>query len=195
MQTVRTWYLTQMATFALLFKKRELALASYNKILAQQPQHTLTMSRIAFLYAEDGNRPRAIAEFKRVVAINANDADSWFNLGFLLQEEGDHAAAIAVFDHAIASNERHDRAWYGKGLSLIALDRHAEAIAPLKKNVALQPMSPYGHMQLARTYFKLGDRERCEKCMRRLKGFDPKNAATLDDETGIDIGVERWWKQ
>ncbi len=193
MQTIRAWYLTQVATLALLFKQRDMALNYYNKILAEQPAHTLTMARVAFLHHEAGNRARAIADFERVVAVDPKDANSWFNLGYLRQEAHDHAAAAEAFDRAVAQNDAHDRAWYGKALSLIALGREAEAIAPLKKNVTLQPMSPFGHMELARVYFKLGDLERCEKRMHRLKGFDPKNAAVLEDETGIRVGIDRWW--
>lgn len=195
MQSIRAWFFTKIATLALLFKKREFALTYLNKIIHEQPQHAPTLSRIAFLHHEAGDRTRAISDFEQVVAINAKDANSWFNLGFLRQEALDHAAAIVAFDHAVAVNENHDRAWYGKALSLIALGQHAEAIVPLKKNVSLQPMSPFGHMELARAYFKLGDVERCEKRMHRLKSFDPKNAALLEDETGIRIGVDRWWNR
>ena len=193
MQLIRVWCLTQIATLALLFKQRDVALAYYNKILDAHPQHALTLSRVAFLHHEAGDRARAIADFERVVAVNPKDADSWFNLGYLQQEAHDHAAAIVAFEHAVTQNAAHDRAWYGKALSLIALGQPANAIAPLKKNVTLQPMSPFGHMELARVYFKLGDLERCEKRMHRLKAFDPKNAALLEDETGIRVGIDRWW--
>ena len=193
MQALRAWYLTQIATIALLFKQRDVALRYYNKILVDLPEHTLTMSRIAFLHHEAGDRARAIADFERVVAVNPKDANSWFNLGYLRQEARDHAAAIDAFEHSVVLNEAHDRAWYGKALSLIALGQQTDAIAPLKKNVTLQPMSPFGHMELARVYFKLGDLERCEKRMHRLKAFDPKNAAVLEDETGIRVGIDRWW--
>jgi hypothetical protein len=50
-------------------------------------------------------------------------------------------------------------------------------------------------MELARVHFKLGDMDRCEKRMRKLRAFDPKNAALLEDETGIKIGIIRWWTQ
>ena len=194
MTTFRAWFFTQIATWALMFKKTDIALDCYAKILATQPDDTITMSRVAFLYSEAGDKARAIREFERVVAVNKADADSWFNLGFLRQETLDHSAAIDAFDHAIKINERHDRAWYGKGLSLVASGRFDDAITPLKKNAELQPMSPYGHMELARAYFKVGDMDRCEKRMRKLRAFDPKNAALLEDETGIMIGIDRWWK-
>lgn len=188
------WCCTHVATWALLFKKRDIALRTYEKILARQPQHTLTLSRVAFLHAEAGNRPLAITGFERVVAINAHDGNSWFNLGFLRQENGNHMIAIDAFDRAIELNEHHDRAWYGKGLSLMALSRFTDAIAPLEKNAELQPMSPYSRIALAHIYFKLNDSGRCEKEIRKLMDFDPQNAAALEDETGIKIGVDRWWQ-
>ena len=190
---IHSWYCTQFATCALLFKKPKLALHSYEKILARQPQHALTLSRIAYLHAEAGDHQRAIAGFERVLAIDAADGNSWFNLGFLHQENGDHSLAIEAFEHATRINPRHDRAWYGTGLSLMALGRYADAVPPLEANVALQPMSPFGPMALARIYFRLGDSDRCERQMRKLMAFDPKNAAVLEDETGISIGVDRWW--
>jgi tetratricopeptide (TPR) repeat protein len=193
MRALRAWYWTQIAAVAQLFKQRELAVAYYNKILVEQPEHSLTISRIAFLHHESGDRARAIAEFERAVAINPNDTNSWFNLGYLRQEAHDHMSAIGAFKRATSLNGTHDRAWYGTALSLIALDQPRDAIAPLKKNVALQPMSPFGHMELARVYFKLGELERCEKRMLRLNAFDPKSAALLEDETGIRIGIDRWW--
>ncbi len=189
------WCFTQVATCALLFKKREIALNNYKRILTRQPQHVQTLSRMAFLHAEAGNRARAIAGFDHVLAINAQDANSWFNLGFLHQENGDHMIAIEAFDHATQINARHDRAWYGKGLSLIALGRYGDAIVPLQKSAELQPMNPFGLMALARTYFTLGQPDHCKNEMRKLAAFDPKNAAVLEDETGIRIGVDRWWQR
>ena len=190
---IRGWLFTQIATWASMCKNTDVAFAFYAKILALKPDDTVTLSRVAFLYSEVGDKAGAIREFERVVAANKTDADSWFNLGFLRQETGDHGAAIDAFDRAVDISQRHDRAWYGKGLSLVALHRFHDAIAPLKKNVELQPMSPHGHMQLARAYFKLGDMHRCEKRMRKLRAFDPKNAALLEDETGIKIDIDRWW--
>jgi tetratricopeptide (TPR) repeat protein len=194
MNLFRHWYFTKIATWALILKKRDIAYEYYDKIVSDNPQDALTLSRIAFLHAEDNRPLRAIEGFERVVAIKPTDADSWFNLGYVHQNISDHPGAIKAFDRALSVSDKHDRAWFGKALSLMALARHDEAIEPLKKNAALQPMSPHGHIELARCYFKLNDLDRCEKRMRKLKEFDPKNAAMLEDETGIRIGVDRWWK-
>jgi tetratricopeptide (TPR) repeat protein len=194
MHSPRHWFFTKIATWAIIFKKRDIAYDYYDKIIAENPSDALSRARIAFLHAEDGRSADAIRAFEGVVKLTPQDADSWFNLGYLQQQNIDHTGALKSFERAIAANEKHDRAWYGRAMSMIALDRHDDAIAPLRKNIELQPMSPFGHMALARCYFKLGDMDRCEKRMRKLKEFDPKNAAALEDETGIRIGIDRWWK-
>ncbi len=194
MSALSTWFHTQTASWALFFKQQDIAIERYEKILANDPAHALTRARLAFLRAEAGDHAKAIAEFEAVVKLKPDDSDSWFNLGYLLQEAARHDEAIVAFNRALSINEKQDRAWYGKALSLVAIKRDDEALAALRKNVELQPMSPYGHMELARCYFRLGDADRCEKQMRKLKAFDPKNAAVLEDETGIKIGIERWWK-
>jgi tetratricopeptide (TPR) repeat protein len=194
MSSFSNWFHTQTATWALVFKMRDIAIEQYEKILKSDPSHALTRARLAFLHAEAGEHSRAIREYEEVVKLQSNDSDSWFNLGYLFQEAKRHDEAIKAFERSISINEKQDRAWYGKAMSLVALKRDDEAIAPLRKNIELQPMSPYGFMELARAYFRLGDSERCEKQMRKLKNFDPRNAAVLEDETGIRIGIERWWK-
>lgn len=190
---VRTWYLTQLAALEIALKRPVRAFDCYATILADNPMDTKTLAHKAFLHAETGDHEAAARVFATIVSVRPDDADSWFNLGYLRQRLGDHEVACAAFVRATTINERHDLAWYGHAVSLIALERLHEAIAPLEKNVVLQPMSPHGYMELARVRLRLGDLAACEKTMRQLKAFDPKNTALLEDETGIHVGVERWW--
>jgi len=194
MDAFRCWFFTRIATWALVFRLRDIAIDYYRKVLALRPRDALTHARIAYLLYEAGQHAEGIAGYERVVQLEPNHADHWFNLGYMRQAAGAHRDAMQAFDRAIELNEKHDRAWFGKAMSLIAVGRLDDAIDPLRRNIRLQPMSPFGFMELTRVYFRLGDRDRAEKEMRRLKEFDPKNAARLEDETGIRIGIERWWK-
>ncbi len=194
MEAFRCWFFTQIATWALVFKLPDIALDYYAKVVAIRPDDALTRARIAYLHHEAGRTQEAIRGYERVCALAPESSEHWFNLGFLRQASGDHQAAMADFDRAMAADPKQDRAWYGKAMSLIALGRHDEAIPLLKKNIELQPMSPFGYMELVRVYHRLGDDDRARKQMLKLKEFDPKNTAKLEDETGIRVGVERWWK-
>lgn len=197
MAALRAHLLRQVASWAILFRRNSFALACYDRVLRDDPNELATLAQRAYLYAQSpspADQQRAIAEFERVVVLKPDDADSWFNLGFLSQQHGNFARAIAAFERAVALRDGLDRAWYGLAIARVATGDDVAAIEALKKNIALQPMSPYGFMELARTQFRLQQMDACEKTMRRLKAFDPRNAAVLEDETGIHIGVERWWR-
>lgn len=193
----RALLLRQVASWAILFRRTGVAFACYERVLSDDPDDVATLAQQAYLYAQStsvGDQQRAVAGVERIVALTPNDADSWFNLGFLYQQQGDHTQAIRAFERAVALRDGLDRAWYGLALSRIAIGDDVAAVDALKKNIALQPMSPFGLMALARTQFRLQQPDACEKTMRRLKTFDPRNAAVLEDETGIHIGIERWWR-
>ncbi len=78
-----------------------------------------------------------------------------------------------------------DRAWYGLGLVLIREGRLDEAIVALRRNIKLQPMSPYGYYQLGMTYHHLGRADEAWKVYEELKGFEPRYAATLKRDIEI----------
>jgi tetratricopeptide (TPR) repeat protein len=175
----------QMAAWCMLFRRREMAMTWYRRMLALDPDDTLALASLAFQHAQLGEKRDALALFERVVALKPDDADAWFNRGFLLQELNDHEAAIAAFRAAIARNADHDRAHYGLGLSLIATHRLDEAVAPLRKNTKLQPMSPFGWYQLARVQRDRGHLDETQTILDHLMKFEPKVARQLERETGL----------
>ena len=152
-----------MAAWCVLFRRRDLALEYYGKMLELDPGDPLALASIAFQTAQLGRKREALAVFDRLLAVKPGDAEAHFNRGFLLQDMNDHEGAMAAFRRAIALNPEHDRAHYGLALSLISTRRLEEALAPLKKNTKLQPMSPYGWYQLARVQHELGRIEETQR--------------------------------
>ena len=78
---------------------------------------------------------------------------------------------------------------HGLGLTLIQQQRFEEAIKALKRNTQLQPMSPYAWYQLARVHMDRQEPDEAVKIIRHLKGFEPKFAAQLERETGLEAKV------
>ena len=66
--------------------------------------------------------------------------------------------------------------------------RLEEALAALKRNTQLQPMSPFGWYQMARVHVDLKQTDEARAVIRHLKGFEPKVAAQLERETGLQVG-------
>jgi tetratricopeptide (TPR) repeat protein len=186
---VNVWFWKQMATWATLLKRDEIALEYWQRIAAARPDDARVLSALAHKTAQRGGRPQAIEMLQRAVAVDPKQSGAWYNLGYLLQESQRHDEALVAFDRALALNEKLDLAYYGKALSLIKTGRLQEAIPPLKKNIELQPMSPFGFYQLAHVYHRLERPDQVEKQIRRLSGFEPQVARQLELETGVVIGV------
>jgi tetratricopeptide (TPR) repeat protein len=182
---LRRWYYDQAAAWCVLFRRRDVALDFYRRMLELDPADTLALASIGYQYAQLGRKREALAMFERVAAQNPRDAEAHFDRGFLLQELGDHEAAMAAFRQALAANPDHDRAHYGLAMSLIGQRRLEEAVAPLKRNTRLQPMSPYGWYQLARVQHDLGHVDEAQKILDHLATFEPDIARQLARETGL----------
>jgi tetratricopeptide (TPR) repeat protein len=125
--------------------------------------------------------------YKKLVAKPDAPAFAWYNLGYLQEELKQIADAEFSFRRALELNEKLDQAWYGLGLTLIQQQRFEEAIKALKRNTQLQPMSPYAWYQLARVHVDRQEPEEAVKIIRHLKGFEPKFAAQLERETGLEV--------
>ena len=182
---IERWFLNHLAAWCVLFRRRDLALRYYGRMLVLDPGDVLALASIGFNYAQQGRKREALAVFDRLVAIRPADAEAHFDRGFLLQELADHDGAMAAFGQALAINQDHDRALYGMALSLISLRRLEEALAPLRKNTKLQPMSPFGWYQLARVCHELGQIQEAQKVLNHLGTFEPKVARQLERETGL----------
>ena len=182
---LRRWYYDQVAAWCVLFRRREIALEYYQRMLTINPRDTLALASMGFQFGQLGRKREALAMFDRVLACKPDDAEAHFNRGFLMQDGNDHPGAIEAFKAATAAKPDHDRALYGLALSLISTHQAEAAIAPLERNTELQPMSPYGWYQLARVQHQLGRSGKTQKILDHLATFEPKFARQLERETGL----------
>jgi tetratricopeptide (TPR) repeat protein len=181
------WFYVELARWCKVFGQGDTALKFYHLALAARPHDAVVMASIGFELARQGRKRDALAWFDRAVAAKPDYADGHFDRAFLLQELNDPEAALAAFDRALAINPKHDRAHYGRALTLIGLRRLDEAVAPLEKNTKLQPFSPYGWYQLGRVQFDLGKPHKTQEIVNHLATFEPKVAAQLARETGLEL--------
>ena len=189
MTALKVWYLRQMATWSTFFRQSAMALEYWERIRLMRPRDPAVLATVAGLHASAGRRDHARELLCESIAIDAAQAYVHFNLGYLLQQDDLHAEALAAFERALALNPKLDQALYGQALSLIKLDRVEEAIEPLKANMRLQPLSPYGFYQLAHAFNRLGRRDEAKKVIVQLSGFEPQVARQVQRETGIDAGL------
>lgn len=188
-QVLGQWATVQKVKFWQLLGHSANTQRAYREWLTRDPADAAIRESLAFSLAQTGNADAALAELNTVIAASPGRASAWFNRGFLHDQAGRPTEAEADFRRAVELDEKLDRAWYGLALVLIGQQRLEEAIPPLKKNIKLQPMSPYGFYQLARVYFDLGNTAEVRKIIRHLKGFEPKVATQLEQETKITVAA------
>ncbi len=167
-----------------------MALRIFDDMLRRWPADAHALASRAHLYSGQQRGEEALADLTLLVQKHPQHGAYWFNFGFALEAAGRFDEALSAFVRATELEPRLDRAWYGQGLVLIRLGRLDEAVVALKRNTQLQPMSPYGWYQLARVYFDRQDRDEAMRIIRHLKGFEPKVAAQLEREMGIQVGAQ-----
>lgn len=186
MESLRRWGLLKLAGWARVFGATAAAQRLLESARADYPDDPQVLSALGFLYVQLDRRREALALFDRAAAKKPGDAELEFDRGYLLQGLNNHEGAIEAFNRSLAVNPDHDRALYGLGLSLISLRRLDEAVPPLEKNTRLQPMSPYGWYQLGRVQFNRGKPDKTEAIIAHLARFEPKVAAQLARDTGLE---------
>ena len=180
------WWLRCFAIAALLFGRRDAALACLDRMLSRSPSDAYVLASRAHVLAQQGRNEEALSDARALVQAHPQrSAGDWFNLAYLLEATSRTDEAESAFRRALALDPKLDRAWYGLGLVLIRQQRFDDAVAALKRNTELQPMSPYGWYQLARVQLDRQQPDEARKIIRHLKKFEPKVAAQLERETGL----------
>ena len=68
---IRRWFFDQVAAWCVLFRRRDLALEYYGKMLELDPDDPLALASIAFQTAQQGRKREALAMFDRLLAVTA----------------------------------------------------------------------------------------------------------------------------
>jgi len=66
---LRRWYWNQTAAWCVLFRRRDVAIEFYQRMLAQDPRDALALASIGYQYAQLGRKSDALATFDRLVAM------------------------------------------------------------------------------------------------------------------------------
>lgn len=180
------WALRFLAKGVLLLGWPWGALAVFKSMLRSVPRDLHASGSAAHLLGQMGRRAEAIALLKDAVAAHADHAATWFNLAYLLEADGREDQSEPAFRSALVLDPAMDRAWYGLALVLMREDRLDEAVHALEETTRLQPLSPYGWYQLGMVHARQGQSDSVLRVIRHLRGFEPRVAARLAQECGLD---------
>lgn len=181
-------FLKGQALVLLALGQRLGALSRFDRMLGLLPMDRYALASRAHVLVQLNRLDDSIASLQQLTGLSgpqAQQAAAWFNLGYVLQQAGRHAQARPAFENAIEHQPGMDRAWYGLALALIHQRQFHAAKQALKKNTALQPLSPYGWYRLTEVHLALGEPEKARKAMAHLRQFEPRVAARLARDIGL----------
>ena len=176
------WRHLKLAHFWQLLRRGDRAAAALEAALSCDPTCVQAAGELGHFYGSRGDYIRAAGYLERALALAPADPDTHFNLGFVRERSGHHEDAIGHFREAVRLRPSIDRAWYGMGLSLAALGRHGEAADALEEAARLQPMNPHAWYALGMAYHTLGRGDKVRATIERLRSFDPKMTAQLEQD-------------
>lgn len=176
------------AVLLLALGNRSGALRRFEQMLQRRPEDRYALASQAHVQVQLHHLDAAVASLQQLTRISGSgsqEAAALFNLGYVLQQAARHDEAGLAFRSALTLDPALDRAWYGLALVLIHQRQFPEAVEALKKNTALQPMSPYGWYRLVQVRMALGQPEKARKIIAHLRQFEPRVAAQLERENAL----------
>ena len=183
----KCFWLRLQAKALLVVGMRSKAHVVFQDILDLNPQDVLALNSLGFNELNDRRLVQALGFFERALVLTPNLANAHFNVGFVCEELGRSQEAELAFRKALEMDEKMDRAWYGLGLVLVRQRRFEESLTAFKRNTELQSMSPFAWYQMARVHMEMQEPEKALEVIRHLNGFEPKVAAQLVRETGLNL--------
>lgn len=167
------------------FKQYDAALGQYRLMIAEDPDNPLPWRCAGFLHAQRDEHAPARQALAEALRLAPHDAATRYNLAFVLHAQAQHEEAALQFEQVLAAQPKQDRAWYGLGLCWIELNNLPKAAEAFQQAAKLQPFNPEAGCQLALTLHALGRSGDMLKEYERVKGFDPRAAARIRQQTGI----------
>lgn len=125
------------------------ALASYQEVLAQEPNHVDALTNLGSILKSLDRSEEAIACYRRVLELKPDRAETWFNLGNTLQA-GDAHLAVEAYRQALQLQPKLGAAHFNLGKLLQEQGELEEAAACYQQAIAQMP-------NLARAYTNLGN--------------------------------------
>lgn len=125
-------------------------------LLAEHPNETIVLVRLARLLHQVGRAAEAIPFMKRAVEI-APKAPLFNDLGSLLLAAGDRAAAIDAYQNSLKLDPNYALGCLNLADVLAESGRILEAIECYRRVISLEPSSVDGRVGLAAAFLRLGD--------------------------------------
>ena len=138
--TAQLWY--RHGTTQRIRGKYKVAIASYDRAIALQPEYAEVWSARGVALALIGKIARARAESDRALTLSPDSSLVLNNRGIVLMAGRKYSLALAQFERVIFLQPDFDKAWYNRALALSRLGRDEEALHGLNHVLDLVRQAP-----------------------------------------------------
>jgi tetratricopeptide (TPR) repeat protein len=115
------------------------AIATYQKILALQPDFKTALEDLALIYHRHKSDDDAIRVLEHLVAVDPNNFNANYLLGLHYYQKKKYPEMVTAFNHAVAVKPDLADAHYNLGMAYFYQARYDLAVDSLKKAVTLNP--------------------------------------------------------
>ena len=129
--------LNSMATLHMSLEEFPEAIAVYEHVVAQKPDHFLAWRHLGQCYARSGQPERAMQAFDKALLLEPEDYETWHNRGFLEKGAGREDRAKEYFEHALAVFSGFPEAHYALGMLAMNRKDYPEALSRFRMVIEL----------------------------------------------------------
>lgn len=168
---VLAMFYNNKAVDALLKNNDDAAYAYLKAALSQDPEFDMAMTNLGLLYGRNNHPQWAETGFRHALRTNRSNAVAGMNLAALLDMTGRHEEAASITERLDRRLQDNPYYAYVKGQAAYDAGNLHDALRFFRKSVALNPRVDQFHFGLARTYYRLGDRDQAETSLRHAEQY------------------------
>src|SRR5690606_28353799 len=154
---------------ALMASDHDRAYTYLRAALQADPSLGMVLGNLAFLYDAIGHADWAERNYREAMARNPDDTVSAEGLELVLKKTGRDKEAEKIFAKLALQRENNPYFHYVQGEQAYEAGKWQQAIRHFNRAIRLRPDIDRPYFGLAKTWLKLGDRERAESFLRRAE--------------------------
>ncbi|WP_309673442.1 tetratricopeptide repeat protein, partial [Gemmatimonas sp.] len=132
----------------------------------------------------------ALNAARRAIALDSMQSDAHVALATVYEHDQRFTTGLQTAERAIRLDSGNAQAWKARGVLLLALGRVAEAESPLRRALALEPLSPVVHEEFSIWFLAAGQVDSSIAVIRRVV-LDNEDNVTVHWYAELTLGIAR----
>ncbi|MGI8467882.1 MAG: tetratricopeptide repeat protein [Pyrinomonadaceae bacterium] len=154
------------------------------------PKNARVISKIGFIFYNQGKYSQSLDYFNRAAAITDDDDETNFYIGMNYLQMKNYSAARDVFVKLTGGTMKNNEGFYNLGLAYQGLKDYSAAVAAFQKALNFNPNDLDSTYEMGICFSKIGDREQVLRFYQALLEKDGNRAAQFKKAVGKSFNLE-----